>query len=628
MNRLLKKIRRAAGQNRGSTIVGVLAALVFISLVTSLMVKNTGAQTASSMGYGTAMTMQSTVMSGIMATEAVFDKDAASVVNVLDAINNDKQSRFVPGLVSGNNRLSLGNGQFFSSKVLNFFNGAKKKATVEINSGTKAGGKGLKKALTFIKVENLSDIPPEATYKDSTYPVCEGLPPPIIPSTGSENAVYMAGSLRDGNNGMEVVGGATFEDEVRFQNKKAVFYGEAFFQKDVYFLADAGYVFYGNTYFNANVTIQNQPNPCQLFRDTAFDGTRVYPKVGVNNNLTAFSRIHIPGNFYIKGTFGSDNTIIKQNAISGNPPTKEAHISNNITTAQQGKIENYTIKSDLNATSDIPKLMNMKSLAERTETQFISYDEMLTKIKAKVGNPIRSSNTVKGPLSTGGEGLNLGKLENAYRDDSIAGKLYEGHLVVLINFPNKYEEFKTHGLNGTTFTKKVIFLLESGKLASNGSFYCSSPTSSTLIYVGKNGQLQDFGSNCLFRGYIYIDKENTSGENGFYWGDGSSIEGAFHNFSTFPFKWNFLGNNVNQPTKITYNAAVLAPFNTLKRGYTAGNNTTVTPPSGSYVKDGYICKDETIKIKLPPAAGSHNGVGLEDPIDNSLNPRTMGYYFY
>jgi hypothetical protein len=551
------------------------------------------------------------------------------VAKALDNYNKNKTSQFVPGLVvSGSNNkkaLNAGSNQFFSSKILRAFMGAKKKVTVEINSGTKANGKGLKKGLAFYGVENLTTIPPAAQYKDTTIAECEGAPPPVIPSTGSENAVYMAGALRDGNNGMEVIGGATFEEEVRFQNKKAVFYGEAFFQKDVYFLANAGYVFYGNTYFNANVTFQNQPDPCQLFRDTLFTGNtaRTYPNVGVNGNLTAFSTIQIPGSFYINGNGDLQQKTIQRNSNSGGTPSPapKAYYTNNFT-AGLNKFSNYaTEKMDNN--SNIPLKMNMKNLEERRETPLLSYSELLAKVKAKVGNNIRSHTTV---LATTGEvKLSVDRLTQAYRDDSANGKLYEGHVVVLINYPQKWDEFKTHGLNGTPFDKKVIFLVESGTIASNGNFYCSSPTSSTMIYVGENGRLQDFGSTCLFRGYIYIDEKNTSNDNGFYWGTGSSIEGAYHNFSTMPFKWNYLGDG--DPTKITYNAAVLAPFNTLKKGYNPGN-TVSTPDPGTYENAaGQICKDIPIRITLPPLPGSLGSLGVETD-GQGLNPTPLGYYFY
>jgi hypothetical protein len=634
MNRLfgnlLNKLSKAARASRGSTIVGVLAALVFITVVTSLMVKNTGAQAANSGGYGTAMTMQSTVMSGIVASEAVFGNSgtAEDVAKALDNYNKNKTSQFVPGLVvSGSNNkkaLNAGSNQFFSSKILRAFMGAKKKVTVEINSGTKANGKGLKKGLAFYGVENLTTIPDPPTYEE-VPPVIScvpNAPPPIPPSTGSENAVYMAGALRDGNNGMEVIGGATFEEEVRFQNKKAVFYGEAFFQKDVYFLADAGYVFYGNTYFNANVTFQNQPEPCQLFRDTQFVGNtaRTYPKVGVNGNLTAFSTIQIPGSFYINGNGDLQQKTIKQNAISGSPsPAPKAYYTNNFT-AGTAKFSNYaTEKMDNN--SNIPLKMNMKNLEERRETPLLSYSEL----KAKIGNITIDANSVT-VSGTGSSGLSVDKLTAAFNTASATGKLYEGHLVVLLNYSSsqggKYGEFKTHGLNGTTFEKKVIFLVESGTIASNGSFYCSSPASSTMIYVGENGRLQAFGSNCLFRGYIYIDEKNTSNDNEFYWGTGSSIEGAYHNFSTNPFKWNYNGDG--NPTKITYNSAVLAPFNTLKKGYISGGNTDVTTTTETN-SSGEECTTTTFPpIPHYPGTGS---LGLE-PGSQGLNPTPLGYYFY
>lgn len=576
LNNLLKKLQNVRA-TRGSTIVGVLAALTFITVVTSLMVKNTGAQSAASVGYGTAMTMHSTVMSGIMATEAVFAANPSTLTSALEDVHNGTP-KFVPGLVSGSkNKVPLGNStsQFFNSELKRItadVRGETQLATCNINGGTKAGGKNLKRAMAFfavegLKYENPGNEPPtiviEPNCKDSTItPAMIGNTVTTVTQTTSENtttipnnanvaaggnnAVYMAGNLQDGNNGMEVNGGATFEGEVRFQNKKAIFHGETFFQKDVYFLAEQSYAFEGNAYFNANITFQNI-NTLNIFK----------ANVGVNGNLLADNKtLPIPGDFYINGNFSSTTT-----KVQGTGSAKKAYYTNTFT-ANQNQLDYSSKENKANNKMDIPKLMGMKSLEERRETPLISYSEILEKIKTS-GADIKNVSAV-----TGSDGLSVTLLTNLYNTTPTA-QLYQGHLVIEVNYSNKYDELKTHGLNGTYFDKKVIFLVKSGKIASNGSFYYSGPNSSTMIYIGENGQLQEFGSTGPFRGYIYIDKTNTTTENGFYWGTGSSIEGAFHNFSDKQFKWNF--NGTGEPTTITYNESVLAPFFTLRQGgYTPG----------------------------------------------------------
>ncbi|MDR2591482.1 MAG: hypothetical protein LBC59_01575 [Chitinispirillales bacterium] len=610
MNRLFCKILKSFRGKRGSTMVGVLAAMVFITVVTAFMVKNTGAQSAASIGYGTSMALHSTVNSGFFATETVLSNDNSVVAgHVLDVIKKvhakDMSNPFLPSLgsTSGANKMvALGGSseQFFSSKLNRIVTGTNYLATVEVNSGVKGAGKSLKRALVFYTLDNLGETR-AMVEKADTIKRCPNVPETV---SGSNNAVYMAGRLQDGNNGMEVVGGATFEEEVRFQNKQAIFHGEAFFKENVYFLANAGYVFEGNTYFNANVTFQNM-NPSTMFKAS----------VGVNKNLLADNMtVNVPGDFFTNGNFSSTTTNVK-----GTGSGKKAYYTNNFT-ANLNQLD-YNPKSKQDTLMDIPKLMGMKSIDERRETSLVAFDELVNKIKAKFpsGTTIRDVSTVM--ASTGDlRQLDMTKLNNAYIADSIAGKLYEEHMVVLIDYPNKYDEFKTHGLNGTTFEKKVIFLLKSGKLASNGSFYCSSPESSTMIYVGENGQLQEFGSTCLFRGYIYIDVTNTSTENGFYWGTNSSIEGAYHNFSTKQFKWNF--NGTGEPTKITYNAAVLAPFFTLKRGYVPGTggggstNETVTSSDG--------CTYDITKTQTPSGALT---IDREDAT-KGFSPIPKGYYFY
>jgi len=256
MSRLLKKIFKTARENRGSTIVGVLAALTFITVVTSMMVKNTGSQAAASIGYGTAMAMHSTLNSGIFATEAAFS-NTADMTEVLKKVHNNEPQT----VIGGSKMMRLGStDQYFRSELTRITadtRGETQLATCKISSGAKAGGRSLRTARVFFAVENLTYNAPSTTPPTTTKTTtnCRETKNPCSPTSttytvadtsvstktttssnntgggsGGNNAVYMAGKLQDGNNGMDVTGGATFEEEVRFQNKKAVFRGEAFFQ--------------------------------------------------------------------------------------------------------------------------------------------------------------------------------------------------------------------------------------------------------------------------------------------------------------------------------------------------------------------------------------------------------------
>jgi hypothetical protein len=76
---------------------------VFIGIVVAAMVKNTGAQSAASLGYGSAMVMNSTARSGVVATEGFFlNNPERGVAFIENAISNGPGS-----FVSGNKKGAL-----------------------------------------------------------------------------------------------------------------------------------------------------------------------------------------------------------------------------------------------------------------------------------------------------------------------------------------------------------------------------------------------------------------------------------------------------------------------------------------------------------------------------------------
>jgi hypothetical protein len=98
----------------------------------------------------------------------------------------------------------------------------------------------------------------------------------------------------------------------------------------------------------------------------------------------------------------------------------------------------------------------------------------------------------------------------------------------------------------TLFDGNVMFIVESGaELSPNGSFFNSHPESSTLIYVEPGGRLNNFGSNGLFRGLIYVADSDSPVEvnNTFQWGLNSSIEGGVQ-IRSGVLNWNSGGQTV------------------------------------------------------------------------------------
>jgi len=167
-------------KQKGSVIVGVLAATMFIGIATSLMVKNTGSQSQISRGHQTTLTSSSTVRSGIIATETSLRSDTALVQRMrriaeaaIDGTPNT-ENRFVFGTVAQRQALTAGQtNQAFSSRLVD---------VVEVNNALfgrfdvrsgRTAGRDIDSAAVFGGLGNLE----------------------IQPNQGSDNALF----LRDGN---------------------------------------------------------------------------------------------------------------------------------------------------------------------------------------------------------------------------------------------------------------------------------------------------------------------------------------------------------------------------------------------------------------------------------------------
>jgi hypothetical protein len=226
----------------GSTIVGVLAALVFIGIVTAMMVKNTGAQSANSAGYASNLLMHSTVESGLLATESFFAKkvNAERGALMIDSMVNFSKPIYVFGSASQRRPFASNapSEQFFRSKGVGGISklqgdGCCVLAGFEVAAGRKAGGKDLLKGRTFYRFGNL------------TQPSSHG--------SGANNAVLAMDRITNADAGMTVEKGpATFMDSAKFQNAAAIFESNAYFAKKASFMRDSAY--FKDTVYFANAT--------------------------------------------------------------------------------------------------------------------------------------------------------------------------------------------------------------------------------------------------------------------------------------------------------------------------------------------------------------------------------------
>jgi|GEM_PF-2666995 len=279
--------RTASRAQAGSAIVGVLAALVFIGIVTGAMVKSTGSQSRASTSLGNMLAASSTLNSGILATETKFQsiRDTAMILGWLNNWNGQK--KVVIGTTSGNKvnkeLLAAGTGQYYSSELTDFRD-TDLKVAFYIASGRTQGDRAMRESRAFFNVGN---IEPGTTRDDF----------------GGSNAFSVAGSgtFANANAGMTVYGHATFENGLNVNQGAVTFEpipgtttgsvyvnGKAIFESSV-----PSVTFNVPAYFDGNTTLQS----------TTIDFNK---GIGFNGHVGANSRtINVKNNAYLNGDFGS-----------------------------------------------------------------------------------------------------------------------------------------------------------------------------------------------------------------------------------------------------------------------------------------------------------------------------------
>jgi hypothetical protein len=169
--------------------------------------------------------------------------------------------------------------------------------------------------------------------------------------------------------------------------------------------------------------------------------------------------------------------------------------------------------------SDIlKKLDNMSPFEERGEPDLKMND---TTHNGKKFLDVSNSNVLNNSGALTGSSLQA--FYDTTHDKSHWAQYYDnGHL--LLKTPAS--GFRT---DGGEFNGKVVFNV-AGPMYCNTTFYTSDPNNkdaSTLIYVGENGTLDNFGvgQNGNFSGLIYVDQANNK-SNTFKWGDNTTLNGA------------------------------------------------------------------------------------------------------
>jgi hypothetical protein len=514
------------GLQSGSAVVGALVAIIFLTIVTVSMVKSTRSQAVSTASYNALHTSASTVSSGIIATETQLRGKAGAIraARIMDSLLNNPSYGADHTYLIGTSasKFVLAENQSFHSRMLSVRADSPTRvwASFNVRSGVDAGRKRLKSAHVFGTLGNVK-VDNETPYG------------------GGKNAIYLGGSLSDGNNGMIVDGHATIRGNLKVQNHEARFLGTTWVGGWCEITTRAEFV--GNTYIHGDTKLNNVGSYSgQIFRsDAGFNGT-----FSADN-----ATVHMGGNIFMNGNLINPANI---RYIEGPGNTSVNYFSGTNVGINSHRLSNFRNVTASDTRIDIPGRLGM-SLAAREEPTLDMRNITASGVTIYPQSYVQDADQ-----------LSTEKLNTLYETARTSNppNLYNGHVVVRISSQINCGRFTS----GTTFNNKVIFIVDGEINGGGGRFYNSGPESSTLVYVSPTGRLQDFGSSGPFQGLIYVDKNNTR-EQRFQWGTGSSITGAVHMLGSGNLSWNTGGTTV--PT-IKYDEGVLNAFGGLREDAQAG----------------------------------------------------------
>jgi hypothetical protein len=618
--------------------------MLFITIVTASMVKNTSSQSAASISYGTITTMTSTVRSGIVATESYFgimdDAHRQNVVDKLTAVQDGDDNTYIYGTNNGRQRVSNNSNQYFRSKltevsVIGSDVFARFKVDSRLNS---SGGRGLKEAQAFYRVD--------------------GVEPGLTASTfGGKDAFHSGADVR-GDHGIITYGSVTFTRtynsyfndggyvEVRprkcekipvpadcaakgwclcadggqldnaFFSGNMLFKGNPVFHMDAYF--DRGVKFQefgGGTVFNKRVGVQwdiDVPQNTMDFGGNVYIGDGFRNMGDVNTNVDYYDRI---GATIANGKLGDINgTLYHTDAFNVEDIRNGNKFAGENEPTMVGSLDGANIKSILGVGTREQRIEEERTLdignITRSGKKFLKLSDL--REDYRFPNNENPNITPPGFNKSNITGNTLNTFINWARTDPQAKEYYKDYFYN-DHFLITVDGNQGTGIGGGTFNDKVIFNVET-PWSIDGNFYNSGNNASTLIYIGPDAASSDnrrptitsmgMPDDGTFRGLIYVDPangiSNKVGNMTFTWGARNKIEGALIMKGQEMVNWgkrSGVGTNLADATVISRNSEVLSAFGCLRVGID--------------------CSTGALQTKT-----DNNG----NPVPISLKP--LGYYFH
>jgi hypothetical protein len=338
--------------------------------------------------------------------------------------------------------------------------------------------------------------------------------------------------------------------------------GAVTFEKDAYF-NDLLKVNSSKAKFEEDVHVERSA----VFQNYSATNPIIDGKISVAGDLkTGNTDFKISGNTYVGGDIDLDARIVLQ------ANSTFAYTSNMVNSPKVQYNNNYRVRStaDANATTQtsIKFEPNSPTQTYATKTPPANEPQMninkLGNVKRFGNNDISTKNAAG--VSTGNQ-FSLEALQTLYNDNLNTENLFDGGFGQKFIVVEITSDMTFSTSNPNTFNGNVIFVVkDGGGINAPGTF----PTinGNALVYVGPSSVATPnkpkvlMGANGAFNGLIYIDEGNTCTENEFKWGSSpnSVMNGAVHNFSTQPFRWNTGGTSA---VPINFDKNVLKHFSKL-----------------------------------------------------------------
>ncbi|KMQ50799.1 hypothetical protein CHISP_2322 [Chitinispirillum alkaliphilum] len=429
---------------RGSTIVGVLAAVVFIGIVTTLMVSITQSQSQATSGFTAAKTANVTSSAALRIAESFLTTEQG--FNTLLNFTGEEV------IENGN----LGNNQRYEIRLLDF-NPVTFFAKIEARG--RGRGAGMRRTVGVYLIDNI-----ERQRLDNQF----------------QDALHVRSDNFETNSPMGINGNTYFGGSGNFNVDASTINGNFVWVDDNpgtdgLRQLNQGITVLGNAYFDVpNLDLNN--NPINVFGNIGFER----PFGNLNSDIDV-----IGGNAYFRGT--DNGFITTANHVPGNINMNggEVFTPNNAPFHEQGigdVINGFeTVRNDL--PEDLRALLLPPPLVAPTLGDLTEIEDIAQNTSGLPGN------------------WNGDHLQGLFDDNTIP-RTPEGYIVVRVD-----QAKRGWWDGGGTFDGRLILLVDEDLDFGGGGMFQSGPNANTLMIVRNGANVSNMARNdgLNFRGLIYTN---------------------------------------------------------------------------------------------------------------------------